>query len=332
MDADEYFTFYALMGLVAWGTLLPSARLTSPGWMVAIFALAFFTTFPHFFQPIRQSLTNLFVALLGVKAIADHFDMNTRALGRWLFFFCVASLAWCGVQAAGLDRWYFPGYEEIAGFSWRPWILGCQVALATPFMLQATPVSAVVIIPLLWLSHSTTCMLAGAVGAVLFYARSRDQLLSLGSLALVLVAAYFIFFDHHDDAPLGIDPHRIQVWRNSWKFFRHPWLGAGLGSWAHEGFIHLNGSQPDETFHWRWAHNEYYQQLFEQGRLGLVMATGWLASLFLRTTPVLRGALASLAILAFFHPVLHYGKITLLICVILGCAVSQCHRRAAANG
>lgn len=310
ISGDELFSLGALTALIVLGLFTPAKRQVKIGLPAALFVWAYATMFLNMKQPIQMSVSNLFVGFLAFKTMAERIDTDARPLGKLLFFFCGLSIVLIGMQHAKLDRWYSPFFDnEIAGFSFRPWILGCSAVMALPFLYDESPWATLILIPLLIVGHSTICVAAALVGFLICLDRDFPNLVRRLTVVAGLLVTVYIFYDN------GIEWTRFVVWAKTLPYLKNPAIGMGFGAWAHEGFMRMNGTDP---YHWRWAHNEFYQYFFEQGYVGLTLLLSWLFVLFVRNkSHIARAALVSTALISFFHPVYHWGKLSYLGIFIL---------------
>jgi hypothetical protein len=259
-------------------------------------------------------LVNSFVGVLAIKVIAERFDYNFRTLGvSGLFFIAITYLVML-LQHLGLDQVFKPMYPEAMGVSFMPWVAGVSCVLLLPFIYALSPWLVLTMIPLLYLSQSMVCVgVATIVFLVCLFRDSKPMALASGLLLIPLALWYAGYVDG------GIDPNRFAVWKNALPHFKNWWFGYGLGSWAHSAFMHYNGQTPE---YWRWAHNEFYQHLYEQGWVGLTLLSIWVVNLFYkgRKNLITLASLTGLLLISMVHPVMHLGKFLFLNCVILGIA------------
>lgn len=312
LDGDENFALAAMMILSA--CAFQTERLRKPDYRALIAPFVFAASMVFFSKCVASmsSVLNVFVALCAVKAIAERTDMNQKTLSNALLVFFGITYAVMIAQYAGLDFMVSVFDGEKVGMSFRPWILGCQAALAVPFLARRHAALAVVALPALYFSHSTACIIAGLLGWALVV---RWEWALLGSfIGAPVILINFLVRDN-------FDMNRIIVWKRAMGFCEHILFGMGLGSWAHSGFARKHGT---DWMHWRWAHNEFYQQLFEQGMIGLTLAVMALAViLWMAKTRATRAAVIVLAVLSMAHPVLHWGKLTFFAVLIVGLALAE---------
>ena len=201
------------MSLFVLSTITPRSRTVPFNVCLAgFFFLALITTILYPTALARVALYNIFVGLVAIKAVAENFDMDTRALGKALFIFLALSNVYVLMQHFGMDPWQDFNGGEIAGFSGRPWVMGCTAAIVLPYVLRLSPWLALWALPLLWLSHSSSIMAAGFLGILIYYFSGTQLLCAMSGLVPIL-ALYSLY----DRTP--IDPHRIQVWVSAFKFF-----------------------------------------------------------------------------------------------------------------
>ena len=95
-------------------------------------------------------------------------------------------------------------------------------------------------------------------------------------LALLAVAAACLGFALMGDQLLSSNS-RFTAWRVAmswWQDHANPWLGSGSGTFVSIGPDLTNGRHPDAfPAKWMWLHSDWLQILFEQGILGLCLAT-----------------------------------------------------------
>lgn len=317
-DGDELFTFHAIILLSLVTIFLKKQREADYRLLGLCLLYALFTLAAFQFTRLhsRFSFLDCFIGFVGIKAVAEYSGFNYRTLGKFCTAWGVISLVFVALQFLKCDPFYLPVYPEIAGVSTNPWLMGCSAVLVMPFVYSYRPILCLILVPLFFLSHSTAVVgTASVVFSILLF--KDHKLLGIWALCLLalIAAAFFVFFDS------GVDPARIAVWKGSWPYFKHQIFGQGIGQWAHEGFMRMNGSDP---YHWRWAHAELYQHLFEQGWIGLALCLAWIGGLFIaaRKDFVILAGLTGILMLSLLHPVLHFGRLLFLDIVIIGIATA----------
>lgn len=325
VNGDENVALTGLMILSAASFFIKPKRRVEIKYLIAPFFFALITLFLSKYVVVMASALKVFAALCAIKAIGENFDMNLKTVGLWMIGFILISLSFVGWQYTGQEPFFFPAFQEVAGMSFRPWILGCSVVLAIPFLVAIHPALFFLAFPLLWVSHSTVCMITGILAAGIVLIQRRKQ---ISNLWFFLAIPALILFSQTDK----FDHNRIEVWVNSFKHLENIWIGRGLGAWAHSAFIHQATKPDGEILVWLWAHNEFYQYLFEQGIFGLSLL---LVSVFFifksATSSVTRSALLSLVMLSMVHPVFHWGKVSVFAILIISIAIAEGSERSSEN-
>ena len=319
VDSNELMALSCMMILVL---VSYSSEPFRPIGIMALFVPFLFSVLTLFFSKsvvCMSSVLNVFVALTAIKAIGERYDMNNRTVGIWLAFLFLINAAFLYLQSLGLDKVYAPNFSQfgISGTMELPWALGCAAVLALPFIMEINPFIGLLMMPFLWLSQSSACILAGLVALFVYFIKNKKYLMvTLAASPLILIV--YVLKD-------GFDSNRLHVWKTALAYFKHPIIGSGLGSWAHVPFRHETTAGDPTTFMWwRWAHNEFYQQAFEQGIIGLLMLIFVCFVIFkFAKTQCTRAALTGLYILCVFHPVLHWGKLSFFAILIVGIALAE---------
>lgn len=322
-DWDQIFLMIGCMVISFIGSCFPKKRevrnfylYSACLWMVATLCMNF-----HYLN--LYAAINVFLGVMALKTISERVDLDIdiKKLGMFLVIFSVITGIFLAVQKAGLDPIYQPAYEDIGGSFGKPWALGAFAAISVPFIIAYNPVFLVVLIPLFMFCHSSICVVAAILAFTWIYRHNRMVLVFL---TLSIPSAYFLF---HKDA---IDIHRIEVWTNTWKYTKEAIVqGHGIGSWLHSGFAHQTN---DRLFHWPWAHNEWYQHLYEQGIIGLGLISLWFIESFRRVRPELQAAIISISILSFFHPIIHWAKLTCLVIVVMALVSAEAEDKFISRG
>lgn len=312
-DGDQIFSFVACMVLAALSTFYPVKRQVDTSWLAILFVFACSTALWEFAWFKIYALAIVFVALVALKAFAERTDLDLKWFGKTLFVMCLLTWAHVEAQHRGWDPVYAVASLDKGGVFFKPWALGCFAALAVPFLYAANRWAPVVALPLLWHSRSTLCVAAGLIGWLCFLP-TKTRRIFFGLLPLV-VLGYIALVDRE------IESHRLQMWKNAWQYVQEtPWLGHGWVGWKNAGFYHvING----ENIVQPWAHNEFYQVLFDLGRVGLGILVGWLLVLWLGVRKELKVALFILALLCFFHPVFRWGRLVIFPMLVLGFCVAD---------
>lgn len=264
--------------------------------------------------PMRMVFLNTFIGVLAVKVIAERYDFSVFKTGRMLMLHCLLNLLFLGLQHFNHDPLFMKFYEEKAGMMWMPWMLGASAVLCVPFFMRVNPCYVLAAVAVAMASHSKSCIAVGLIaGFIGTGARLRWKWLGLMMVALL---AYIYFAD------FNFDLTRADVWRKAFAFWHSPFWGNGIGSWPHEGFLKFNGATPE---HWRWAHNDLLQLLFEQGIFGLGAGLLLLTRLISKD-PFKRSLLASVVLLSMFHPIFRFGKFLGLLVLIIAWLIPKNER------
>lgn len=298
---DELVTFYFLVLIVCFSFFAKKIREVDMRLPGLFFLASFLSLVFNFKWPVRAVFINLFVGILAVKSISEHYDFDREKTALWLFWFCLINDVLIGFQYFKFDRIFTPIYPEIAGAMWMPWILGCAAVLSIPFLTAISKWDVIIILPMLFFSHSKVCVLVALI--VFCIATGVKFRFRYIGFAVVAILAYIVFFDS------DFDTARFEAWSRSLRYLHNPFIGNGIGAWAHEGFAKMNGA---DAYHWRWAHNELFQGLFETGILGAVSLIALIGSWFSRDRVKL-SIIVGVLLLSLFHPIFHFGKLLGLI-------------------
>lgn len=320
IDGDELWGFYFLMLVTVCSFFYKKRRDIPLKGLGLIMVWSLVTYALNFKAPLvlRMGLVNFFVGVIALKTITECTSLRPMKLGRLLIPVVILEISLLLLQGMKLEPFYQRVYAEPAGSFLVPWAMGCAAVLMTPFVCAVHPAFFILLIPLLVLSKSWSCLLVGmALFAGTFWKCARRKVLPILIVVLTLSGIYLAFLGHHISFVRGL------VWVHSLKYLHNPLTGNGFGSWAHEAFLYPNGG---DQYHWQWAHNEFFQQFFEQGAVGLILVLSWLFLLWIKTTSLeLKLAILGLGACSFFHPVLHWSKLTYLVIVILALAVKDAY-------
>ena len=147
---------------------------------------------------------------------------------------------------------------------------GCIEATFGLFCL-VVPVAAILIAR----SNMALASLLAAFAAPYIIRLGVERRFQLRPFTPLVMAALFFLGRHFMAAKFGTDSGRFPVWRATWAWWwehANHWIGTGLGTYFILGpgvqitVLHEPGS------HLLWAHNDWYQILFEQGFVGLALA------------------------------------------------------------
>jgi hypothetical protein len=313
MDGDELFTFYWCALIVICSLFFKKQRNIGFKLLGLNVLMAWATMFLNFKIPVRWEFINLLLGALSIITISQTTRISTRKLGWVLLAYYAISNVFIFLQILKLDKIYLPLFEEVSGVSTIPWMTGCTAVIGLPLVYRLNPLFCVVLIPGLFYSLSMSCVLSAAVMFCwLAVKTSKIKFKYILLLVLILITVFIAKYAHH------LNTDRLEVWRLSAAFMKNHVYGNGLGSWAHEAFIRTNGM---DTYHWRWAHNEFYQHYFEQGVVGLSLMLSWLVVLIFRTRDLfISTSLLGIVLISNFHPVMHTGRLLGLIIVVIALA------------
>ena len=313
MDGDENVTLTLMVILSAVSFLSEPVRKVDMRIFVALIVLAAVTVFHSVYVVCLSSVRNAFIGICAMRAIAEHYDMNMRKTGLILLAGFVLNYVFIGLQMLGKDLIYWPAFMEVAGVSGRPWILGCAVAISAPFVVAMNSLFFAAVIPLLWFSKSSVCFAVGSMACL--YVMSKRSFW-IGAAASCIAFPIYLMGENFDH-------NRIEVWTRGYAHFQDKFLGRGLGTWAHSAFIH-QGGPGQEWVPWVWAHNEFYQQFFEQGAVGLILMVAAAAFVLLCSKgKAAKASMCAIIALSMVHPILHFGKLTLLAVFVMAICLAQ---------
>lgn len=323
MDGEELFSFYFLMSVTAFSFLFKRVRDIKFGLPAAIVVLAIVTTLAQHKPYTKMVLMNLFVGVMALKAIADRVRIKIKDIGAFGIIFASSTMLLILIQKLGVKTLHSEIYPELTGFSCMPFMLGSIFSILFPFIFATNKIfailSAFILLPF---SNSMVC--AGAVIFALILLQKKHRLF-IGLACFLFFFVYVIRFEMPATWPNLIDKvQRLAVWKNSFVYITNHIVGSGIGTWAHMGFVKMNGLDP---YHWRWAHNEIYQHYFEQGVIGLSLLLAYLSVLFssIRKESVLIASFSVIFILSLAHPIFHLGKLIVLIVLILAVCEARRH-------
>lgn len=310
IDGDEIFCFYYFALIVISSFVVHPVRKIRFTSCALVLGLALVTTLLNYRTPVRWVFVNTLLGFLTWKVIAERTQLKAKDFGRFLIPIVFAQLILVGLQYFKMEHYYGNTYKELAGSYLNPWQLGCASVLMVPFIFTVCPWLCLLILPLLIVSKSWTCLLLGILLFCVMMDRLQEMIL-FGIFTLPLATIFLQIYGH------AFDRARLIAWKESFAFIHNKWIGNGIGSWAHEGFIVDNGA---DHYHWQWAHNELYQYGFEQGAIGLALIAILLLSLFLLKERTFKVAFLGIVGLSMAHPVLHFARLIYPIVIILAMA------------
>lgn len=307
-DWDQMFCLGACMGLSVLSFAIPPKRYIPLKYPILLFLLILATLASNFFYHKLLVVFNCFIGLVTIKTLAERLETGfITKLGYVLTAFCALSIIYVWMQQNGLDPIYQPTFNDVGGSFGKPWALGSMAVMAMPFVWNIRKWLIVLPALLVFHSHSVLCVFA-AYFVLLMLVRKRYMI--IGLILMIASVCWYISYE------CGVETHRIQVWKGVWPYaMETPWFGHGIGSFLHRAFAHSVG--PGQIQHQPWLHNEFYQYFYEQGAIGLGILGAWITSMLFVKNRITRAALAGLCILCMFHPVMHWGRLIFLGCLII---------------
>lgn len=304
VDGDELFVRYFLALVLILSFFLSPKRKIKSNTLGVFLLVSMASVFMAYRTPVIGMFKEVLLGLLAVKVTAERETLTPAMLGKALSIFWLCFNVLLLAQAFGC---IFQG-SELAGSFVMPWMMGSAAVLSIPFVKSFNVWWCLLLLPAVLLSHSTAC---AVVALILFIQPKRISWKVLGYVTIAFLA-YILFFD------FSFESTRFQIWENTAKFIRNPFLGNGIGSWLHMAFYRMNGETP---IHWTTAHNLYYQTFFEMGALGLASLIAVLLTLWSKSHGPCRSALLGLLMLSFVHPIVHFPRfavfLVLLVAMIL---------------
>jgi len=269
----------------------------------------------------------LALIVLSKRLTLDEFDISTLASLYFLLTHIVLMAQYVEPKALHIFN-----TAEVSGFTQIPWALGTVTVLLLPFILRIHWSFILLAILPLYASKSVICCgIAALIFLIMMWQVHRKIAIALLLTGFFTTAGLLIKDFEIDRQPdhltlnvaghrFAVDSMRFEVWKRSAPYQENLWVGEGLGSWAHKGFVNRNGST---YYHWRWAHNEVYQYYFEQGIVGAVALLLWLGYLFKRSDLTCRLVLISLFLTSMVHPTFHYQRTAFLAFFLLAFVYSK---------
>lgn len=315
-DGDQIFALIACMVLASLASFYPAKRHVDTRIPATFFVFATAVGLWEFAWFKVYALVVLFIGLAALKTFAERTAGNFRFYGWVLLATACVVNAHLWMQLNGWDPVWAVTFRDQGAMFGKPWALGSFAAMSVPFLYAVHPVAPILVTPLLWFSHSSLCVAAGLLGWWLCMGRTWRWI----TVCLVPIGA--LYYLGHDGGP---ENHRVEIWKNTWHFVvERPWFGRGYGSWEHSGFVRfINGEGVAQP----WAHNEFYQILYELGVVGAVLLVGWVLWLFVKIERFLKAALVVTCACAFFHPIMHWGRLVLFPILILGLCLADAMKK-----
>lgn len=322
---QENFFQYGTMALFALSLFIQPKRKISNVWLAVIFAYCILhTVLFSYDQTSRYTLLNVFFGMVLLKIIAERVSFNLKLFGAVFLGFIAWNILLMAFQVRNIDPIFSSVHPEntsaidIVGFLGSRFCLGILACLALPFVYYYKKWCALCLIPLLYYSKSSSCVIAFFVSfmvIVWFWHKRFFWPLFLISVGL---AGYYVF---KMDMPSGEFGKRVSVWVAGISLLKvKMWVGYGIGKWKDVHFVGVQGNGQLEE--WSWAHNEYMQMWFEQGVIGMALLFFYIKSLFKkfeidRESVIILASFIGLLIVSFFHFAFHLAKFASLGILIL---------------
>lgn len=329
--------FFQHSAMVFWGLsfFVPKRREISNIYLALILFYALLSTvLVHFDPAARVTLFNLFMGLITLKVIAERVDLKLKEIGIVLIGFCLLNLAWMGMQIFNQDPLLSPvnfdkkSTVELVGLLNAKFALGVYAAICAPFLAAVHPAFALLAVPMLIASRTSTCMGAFVISMTFLlwyklkslefsknYKLWKWAFYITASLIVIGGSCYILFYD----APTGQFMKRIKIWQFGFHYLgtgaslaKNIWFGDGLGSWAATQFQTLQENGEPEW--WSWAHNDWFQYIFEQGLVGGILLWAYFKNMFKnfrlnQDSVYVLSAFIALAVCSMFHFPFHVGRL-----------------------
>lgn len=234
----------------------------------------------------RSQILNVFLGLVFYKTIIEYFDFKfLRTIAMTFFWILFANLVFCFLQYFNIDPIHKEISGTIVGFPQKVGLvrlsehLGTLCAITAPLTAIISPVLLVVVLPLIYYSHTSAAVVSLIVAlSFLIYRRLGFKWL-LGFLLLTVSVGAFYILKY--DMPGGSFGYRFTVWLMGLRQVMGTslFMGLGIGSWYQWG-PQTRQLTNDIPLTWLWAHNEYLQVLFELGVAGFVMVMVYIKNRF----------------------------------------------------
>ncbi len=317
MDSDELCSTLTAIGIILISLFIKARRSVNLFGLSVACGIGLLTTIANPTVPAKMILLNSIIGLLFIKVVADRIEPEglVKKLGAVALGLAVISNAALFLQIMGKLS-FAPMWPDNCGIFLLPWITGVFAVISLPLIYQIHPLLCAVLLPQLFYSRSTIAMVCAlaAFGYLWAAQYGRKAVVWLAVSGISIFSAFIYFFDR------TIDMNRFKFWYKTSAYIENWFVGNGLGAFCHKGFIMDMGG---EKRYIRWAHNEFYQTVFDMGLVTLIAMLCVAAVFFLQTNKYLKAALVSMLALALFHPVFHFGKPLFLFGVLMACHYAQ---------
>ena len=266
------------------------------------------------FPPVRHETLNLLIGILSVKIIAERISLSYRVLGKWLLGLCVFVLVCFVLRYFNIISLFWHERNPVFGYASLfsvPWVMGCAVVMAIPFLYAVHPAALILTLPLIYYSHSSVCFVA-AMGEFLALLLVDKKYKTFAVFSVIVLLAGLYWFGRID----GITEDRFNAWVRSLKYMKYPFTGRGFGTWAHHGFTLTVGA---DEYYWNNAHNDFFQWFWELGWFGIAALLPWYGRLF-RAKGYALVSVAGLISICFIHAVMHTGQLVFFAIFLIAMA------------
>lgn len=327
---QEMFVQYSAFLALALSFWIPKVRTVKSGWISLIFGYLVLQTLIFNFDIMpRFTLVNVLLSVYLIQFFSERTMYPIKSIGKWFIGFATLNIFWMFLQHHNIDPIFVSSNPvakpevDIVGFFGGKFAMGCWAALALPFVFSVHPIFTVILLPLIFMSHSSTAAV-GALFSFFFMMWMRNKRLALYLFgAFATLATLYVL---KVDMPSGQFEKRFPVWLACITLSKeHWWFGAGLGMWKELGLMTTQETSK-ELLHWSWVHNEYLQFMFEAGFIGLILLLGYIYNSmkflirFLKFDKELQAIMASfisLILISLVHFPFHIGRLAALSVFIL---------------
>jgi O-antigen ligase len=232
----------------------------------------------------RRSVLNIFIALLFVRVTADYFSFRFLKIASfWMLGVLLFNLTMCAQQYFKIDPLFaMPSnlghLDSMVGFLRMKVHLGSLLAVISPVIFFASPVMALLAVPMLCVANSSAAVVSYAVSIGLLILLKMKRIYAILAVVVILVAGGLYVYKF--DLPGGQFKERFKVWNAVYGegLKRNPFFGSGSGSYAKLNLMTMQKNGEPQV--WTWAHNEYIQSFFEFGFIGLGLIVIYLKGVF----------------------------------------------------
>jgi hypothetical protein len=320
---------YGVMGLLGICYFIPRRRELSSFFLGAILLYALINTVLFHFKPEhRMILLNMFLGFVFIKEVAERVDLNLKSIGNMLALFCALNVVWIAFQLHNIDPVFSSSNPQnmpqvdVVGWMGLKSNLGTLAALSFPFIFFSSPLSSIIVLPLLWYGRSSSAI-ASVMLTLFFILWFKNRKIFFVSLVLAGIGG--IFYVLGVDMPTGEFQKRFPVWFAGVSLVARtsPWFGTGLGNWALTSFTTIQGN--GEPQKWVWAHNTFVQWFYELGLFGLLLLLAYLKGITEKISFQIKEHVQAMALLiplvltSAIHFPWHIARFAGLSCFMIAC-------------